>query len=122
MERMVLSSSGDAHGPRLVGPDPQDIFTQGLENWIVLANHQVWPMSVGRNVLGDVVVGPRQVVETFGAGFEIAAPPLVKPRLLLPAPRGLPVRRNYAGWRLPARRIAPKLFGSHGQRPWYLAD
>ena len=29
--------------------------------------------------LSDVVVGPRQVVEALGAGFQVAAPPLVKP-------------------------------------------
>src|SRR6266851_5286530 len=39
------------------------------------------PLQFGRNVLGDMVVGSGQVVETFGAGLEIAAPPLVKPSL-----------------------------------------
>ena len=37
------------------------------------------PLQIGRNALGDVVVGPRQVVEAFGAGLQVAAQPLVKP-------------------------------------------
>jgi hypothetical protein len=40
-------------------------------------------------------------------------------RPLLPAPTGLPGRRAYAEWKPIARRIAPKLFGSHGQRSWF---
>ena len=39
------------------------------------------PFQFGRDALGDVVVGPRQVVETLGAGLQIAAPPLVEPDL-----------------------------------------
>src|SRR5262249_30682832 len=39
------------------------------------------PLQLGRDVLGDVVVGPRQVVEAVGAGLQIAAPPLVEPDL-----------------------------------------
>src|SRR5499433_1978673 len=40
-------------------------------------------------------------------------------RVLLPVPAGLPGRRTYVSVVLLARRIAPKLFGSHGQRPWF---
>jgi len=40
-------------------------------------------------------------------------------RVLLPAPAGLPGGRTSAFEHQPARWIAPKLFGSHGQRPWY---
>jgi hypothetical protein len=39
------------------------------------------PLQFGRDALGDVVVGPRQVVEAVGAGLQIAAPPLVEPAL-----------------------------------------
>src|SRR5262249_20466721 len=39
------------------------------------------PLQFGRDVLGDVVVGPGQVVEAVGAGLQIAAPPLVEPDL-----------------------------------------
>jgi len=41
-------------------------------------------------------------------------------QILLPAPRGLPGRRAYQhSHQSGIRRIAPKLFGSHGQRPWF---
>src|SRR5262249_14471448 len=36
-------------------------------------------LQFGRDVLSDVVVGPRQVVETVGPGLQGAAPPLVEP-------------------------------------------
>jgi hypothetical protein len=39
-------------------------------------------------------------------------------KVLLPAPADLPGRRTYVSRHALARRIAPKLFGSHGQRPW----
>ena len=37
--------------------------------------------SSGEMLLGDLVVGPRQVVEALGAGLQVAAPPLVEPGL-----------------------------------------
>jgi len=37
-------------------------------------------------------------------------------RVLLPAPAGLPGGKTSVSAEQPARRIAPKLFGSHGQR------
>src|SRR5262249_34591148 len=37
------------------------------------------PFQFGRDVLGDVGVGPGQVVEALGAGCQVAAPPLAKP-------------------------------------------
>src|SRR5262249_21787934 len=39
------------------------------------------PLQFGRDALGDVVVGPRQVVEPLGPGLQRAAPPLVEPAL-----------------------------------------
>jgi hypothetical protein len=33
------------------------------------------PFQLGRDVLGDVVVGPCPVVEAFGSGLQVAAPP-----------------------------------------------
>jgi hypothetical protein len=39
------------------------------------------PFQLGRDALGDVVVGARQVVEAVGAGLQVAAPPLVGPGL-----------------------------------------
>ena len=56
------------------------------------------------------------VVLTFPPHVGKALP--VVHRLLLPAPTGLPGRTAYADWQVHAPRIAPKLFGSHGQRPW----
>src|SRR6516164_230862 len=38
-------------------------------------------LQLGRDALGDVVVGPGQVVETLGAVLQVATPPLVEPRL-----------------------------------------
>src|ERR1041384_7184135 len=38
-------------------------------------------LQFGGDALGDVVVGPRQVVEALGAGQQVAAPPLVEPDL-----------------------------------------
>src|SRR5262249_30684026 len=38
-------------------------------------------LQFGRDALGDMVVGPGQVVEALGAGLQIAAPPLVEPGL-----------------------------------------
>ncbi len=56
------------------------------------------------------------VVLTFPPHVGKALP--VVHRSFLPAPTGLPGRTTYAGWQAHAPRIAPKLFGSHGQRPW----
>ena len=39
------------------------------------------PLQFGRDTQGDVVVGPRQVVEALGTGFQIAMPPLAEPDL-----------------------------------------
>jgi hypothetical protein len=39
------------------------------------------PLQFGRDALGDLVVGPGQVVEAVGAGLQVAAPPLVEPAL-----------------------------------------
>ena len=39
------------------------------------------PLQLGRDALGDVVVGPRQVVEACGSGLQVAVPPLVEPGL-----------------------------------------
>ena len=39
------------------------------------------PLQFGRDALGDVVVGPGQVVEAVGPGLQVAAPPLVEPGL-----------------------------------------
>ena len=39
------------------------------------------PLQFGRDALGDLVVGPRPVVEALGAGLQIAVPPLVEPGL-----------------------------------------
>src|SRR5512135_1313184 len=38
-------------------------------------------LQFGRDALGDLVVGPGEVVEALGTGLEIAAPPLVGPEL-----------------------------------------
>src|SRR5512135_2785998 len=38
-------------------------------------------LQFGRDALGDLVVGPGEVVEALGTGLEIAAPPLVEPEL-----------------------------------------
>jgi hypothetical protein len=38
-------------------------------------------LHLRRDALGDVVVGPRQVVEALGSGLQVAAPPLVEPDL-----------------------------------------
>ncbi len=39
------------------------------------------PFQFGRETLGDVVVGPCQVVEALGASLQVAVPPLVEPDL-----------------------------------------
>jgi hypothetical protein len=39
------------------------------------------PLQLGRDALGDVVVGPGQVVQARGASLQVAAPPLVEPEL-----------------------------------------
>ena len=39
------------------------------------------PLQFGRDALGDMVVGPGQVVEALGASLQVAAPPLVEPDL-----------------------------------------
>jgi hypothetical protein len=39
------------------------------------------PLQLGGDALGDMVVGPRQVVEALGPGLQVAAPPLVEPDL-----------------------------------------
>src|SRR5579871_2382038 len=39
------------------------------------------PLQFGRDVLSDVMAGPRQVVEALGSGLQVAAPPLVEPGL-----------------------------------------
>src|SRR5262249_10942282 len=36
-------------------------------------------LQLGRDALGDLMVGPGEIVEALGAGLEIAAPPLVEP-------------------------------------------
>jgi hypothetical protein len=38
-------------------------------------------LPLGREALGEMVVGPRQVVETLGSDLQRAAPPLVEPSL-----------------------------------------
>src|SRR5262249_58652489 len=50
----------------------------GLE---AAADGEDGPLQLGRDALGDVVVGPGQVVEALGAVPQVAAPPLVEPRL-----------------------------------------
>ena len=40
-----------------------------------------WPVPARADALGDVVVGPRPVVEPGGAGLQVAAPPLAEPDL-----------------------------------------
>ena len=37
------------------------------------------PLQLGRDALGDLVIGPGQVVKTFGAGLQVASPPLLEP-------------------------------------------
>jgi hypothetical protein len=44
------------------------------------------PLQFRRGALGDVVVGPGQVVEALGAALQVATPPLVEPGL--DAPQG----------------------------------
>src|SRR5262249_10415305 len=39
------------------------------------------PLQLGRDALGDVWRGVGQVVQPFGARFEVAAPPVVEPAL-----------------------------------------
>src|SRR5262249_3522057 len=39
------------------------------------------PLRFGRDAQGDVMVGPRPVVEALGAGLPIAMPPLAEPDL-----------------------------------------
>src|SRR5262249_21780258 len=43
------------------------------------ADREDGPLQLGRDVLGDVVVGPGQVVEAVGTGLQVAAPPLAEP-------------------------------------------
>src|SRR5260370_17326389 len=50
----------------------------GLES---LADGEDGALQFGRNALGDVVVGPGEVVETLGTRLQVAAPPLVEPEL-----------------------------------------
>src|SRR5262249_56665518 len=45
------------------------------------ADGQDGPFQLGRDVLCDVVVGPREVVEAVRPGLQVAAPPLVEPDL-----------------------------------------
>ena len=49
--------------------------------WSRRADREDGPLQFGWDVLGDVVVGPRQVVEAVGPGLQVAAPPLVEPDL-----------------------------------------
>src|SRR5262249_52893538 len=39
------------------------------------------PLQLGRDVPGDVVVGPGQVVQALGSGLQVASPPLLEPGL-----------------------------------------
>src|SRR5207248_475463 len=39
------------------------------------------PLQLGRDALGDVMVGPCPIVEGLGARLDVAAPPLVEPSL-----------------------------------------
>jgi hypothetical protein len=39
------------------------------------------PLQLGRDALGDVVVGPGQVVEALGASLRVVDPPLAEPDL-----------------------------------------
>src|SRR5215469_844766 len=39
------------------------------------------PLPLGRDALGDVVIGSRPVVEALGTGLQIAVPPLAEPGL-----------------------------------------
>jgi hypothetical protein len=39
------------------------------------------PLQLGRDALGDVVVGPGQVVEALASGLQVTALPLAEPDL-----------------------------------------
>jgi hypothetical protein len=39
------------------------------------------PLQLGRDALGDVVVGPGQIVKALGAGLQVTIPPLAEPDL-----------------------------------------
>src|SRR5262249_54666655 len=39
------------------------------------------PFQFGRDTLGDMMVGSRQIIETLGSGSQIAVPPFVEPGL-----------------------------------------
>src|SRR5262249_42084019 len=45
------------------------------------ADREDGPVQFGRDAQGDVGVGPRPVVETLGACFQVAVPPLAEPDL-----------------------------------------
>ena len=71
IQRLQLSADG-------MGPDQAVTGGRrgmGLE---AAADGEDSPLQLGRDALG-AVIGTGQVVETFGAGLEIAAPPLVEP-------------------------------------------
>ncbi len=45
------------------------------------ADREDGPLQFGRDPLGDVVIGPCEVVEALGTSQQVAAPPLVEPDL-----------------------------------------
>src|ERR1700760_1247192 len=45
------------------------------------ADREDGALQLGRDPLGDLMVGPGEVVEALGPGLGVAAPPLVEPEL-----------------------------------------
>src|SRR5262249_4492171 len=71
------------------------------------------PLQLGRDLLGDVMAGPCQVVEAFGARLEGAAPPLVEPGLRA-AQRRADVLDGPAGEAETDGAVAQREVGGHG--------
>src|SRR3954469_20397074 len=73
----------DAQGLQL-GPDgrgPDQAVAGGRRGMGLkpAADGEDRPLQLGWDALGDLVIGPGQVVETFGAGLQVASPPFVEP-------------------------------------------
>jgi hypothetical protein len=96
---LQLSADGRGSGQAVAGGRRG----MGLEP---AADREDGPLQFGRDALGDVVVGPGQVVEAVGAGLQIAAPPLVE---LAPVPQPSGARHAPRSTvNLQTGRIAPK--------------
>src|SRR5262249_8452149 len=82
----ALTGEGpDAQGAQLAQDDggPDEAVAGGRRGVTLeaTADGKDGPLQLGRDALGDVVVGPGEVVEALGAVLEVAMPPLVEPGL-----------------------------------------